>query len=44
MALTQDTILETLKASQDPDLHKDIVTLGFIKDVKNSGGAFDFTI
>ena len=44
MALTQETILETLKAIQDPDLHKDIVTLGFIKDVKISGGAVDFTI
>ena len=29
---------------QDPDLHKDIVTLGFVKDVKIAGGEVDFTI
>ncbi|HQZ17779.1 MAG TPA: P-loop NTPase, partial [Vicinamibacteria bacterium] len=44
MALTQETILQTLKSIQDPDLHKDIVTLGFIKDVKIDGGAVGFTI
>jgi ATP-binding protein involved in chromosome partitioning len=44
MSLTQETIFETLKAIQDPDLHKDIVTLGFVKDVKIQGGSVDFTI
>jgi len=44
MSLTQETILETLKAIQDPDLHKDIVALDFVKDVKIRGGAVDFTI
>jgi metal-sulfur cluster biosynthetic enzyme len=37
MSLTPETILQTLKAIQDPDLHKDIVTLGFVKDVKIAG-------
>ena len=44
MSLTQETILETLKAIQDPDLHKDIVALGFVKDIRIEGGAVDFTI
>ena len=44
MSLTQETILNSLKAIQDPDLHKDIVTLGFIKDIKINGGAVDFSI
>ena len=44
MSLTQETILETLKAIQDPDLHKDIVALGFVKDIKIQGGSVDFTI
>jgi ATP-binding protein involved in chromosome partitioning len=44
MALTEEAILQTLRAIQDPDLHKDIVTLGFIKDVKIDGGFVGFTI
>ena len=33
-----------LRTVQDPDLHKDIVALEFVKDVKISGGEVDFTI
>ena len=44
MSLTEATILETLKSIQDPDLHKDIVALGFVKNVSIKGGAVDFTI
>ncbi|MEO8361614.1 MAG: Mrp/NBP35 family ATP-binding protein [Vicinamibacteria bacterium] len=44
MSLTPEVILDALKAIQDPDLHKDIVTLGFVKDVKIKGSAVDFTI
>ena len=44
MSLTQETILDALKAIQDPDLHKDIVALGFVKDVKIEAGEVDFTI
>ena len=44
MSLTQEAVLDALKGVQDPDLHKDIVTLGFVKDVKIQGGAVDFTI
>ena len=44
MSVTQDDVLSALRAVQDPDLHKDIVTLGFVKDVKIKGGEVDFTI
>src|SRR4029434_227545 len=33
-----------LRQIQDPDLHKDIVTLGFIKDLKIDGGLVSFRI
>ena len=36
-------MLEALKVVQDPD-HRDIVSLGFIKDLKISGGQVAFTI
>jgi ATP-binding protein involved in chromosome partitioning len=31
--MTSDAVLGALRAVQDPDLHKDIVSLGFVKDV-----------
>lgn len=34
MTLTEKELLEKLKEIEDPDLKKDIVTLGFIKDIK----------
>jgi ATP-binding protein involved in chromosome partitioning len=44
MTVTQEQVLQALRGVQDPDLHKDIVTLGFVKDVKIAGGQVDFTI
>ena len=44
MSVSQEQVLAALRAVQDPDLHKDIVTLGFVKDVKIAGGEVDFTI
>jgi len=44
VSLTQEQILSALRTIEDPDLHKDIVTLGFVKDVKIAGGEVDFTI
>jgi ATP-binding protein involved in chromosome partitioning len=44
VSVTQEQVLAALKAVQDPDLHKDIVALGFVKDVKVSGAEVDFTI
>ena len=44
MALEQAQILQALTAVKDPDLHKDIVKLGFVKDVSIEGGRVAFTI
>ncbi|MEP7212464.1 MAG: Mrp/NBP35 family ATP-binding protein [Acidobacteriota bacterium] len=42
--LTESSILESLKQIIDPDLHKDIVTLGFVRDVAIDGGDVSFRI
>jgi ATP-binding protein involved in chromosome partitioning len=42
--ITQEQVLGVLRTVQDPDLHKDIVTLGFVKNVRVDGDAVDFTI
>ncbi|HLK14463.1 MAG TPA: Mrp/NBP35 family ATP-binding protein [Fimbriimonadaceae bacterium] len=44
MPATQDQVLESLKAVIDPDLHVDIVTLGFVKEVRIDGGRVGVTI
>jgi ATP-binding protein involved in chromosome partitioning len=44
MQVEQATVLEALKVVQDPDLHRDIVSLGFIKDLKIDAGRVAFTI
>lgn len=44
MALDQTQILKALSSVSDPDLHKDIVSLGFVKDVTIDGGRVSFTI
>ena len=42
--MNEDTILDALKKVQDPDLHTDIVTLGFVKDIVLSDGKVSFAI
>ena len=42
--VTEAAILDALRAVQDPDLHKDIVTLKFIKNLRIDGGRVAFTI
>jgi ATP-binding protein involved in chromosome partitioning len=44
MSVTIETVLESLKAIQDPDLGRDIVSLGFVKDVQIDGGSVRFAI
>jgi ATP-binding protein involved in chromosome partitioning len=44
VSVTKEQVLAALGTVQDPDLHKDIVSLGFVKDVKIDGGRVDFTI
>ena len=46
MPVTPDpaAVLEALKVVVDPDLHRDIVSLGFVKDVAIDSGRVSFTI
>src|SRR5437016_14182700 len=44
MSLEQASVLEALKVVTDPDLHRDIVSLGFIKDLTITNGRVAFTI
>jgi ATP-binding protein involved in chromosome partitioning len=37
-------VLDALRAVQDPDLHRDIVDLGFVKDLEVEGGRVSFRI
>ena len=43
-SLEYQHILNALKQVIDPDLHRDIVTLGFIKDLVIKGGAVSFKV
>jgi len=40
----QSAVLDALRAVKDPDLHKDIVSLGFVKDLAIHDGRVAFTI
>jgi len=42
--LNEQLVLEALRQIKDPDLHKDIVSLGFIKDLRIEGGNVSFRI
>ncbi len=42
--LTAKEILQALSHVDDPDLHKDIVTLGMVKDIKIDGKKIAFTV
>src|SRR5262245_30777466 len=42
--LTENIVLDALRQIKDPDLHKDIVTLGFIKDLSIGNGNVSFRI
>ena len=42
--VSEEQVLNALRTVKDPDLHKDLVTLKFIEDLKIEGGAVSFTI
>ena len=42
--LNENVVLDALRQIKDPDLHKDIVTLGFIKDLAINNGDVSFRI
>jgi ATP-binding protein involved in chromosome partitioning len=44
MQVEQSSVLEALKVVRDPDLNRDIVSLGFIKDLRVESGRVAFTI
>lgn len=44
MSVTLEAVLQALGTVQDPDLHRDIVTLGFVKDVRIDGEHVGFTV
>ena len=41
---TEQQVLEALRQVQDPDLHRDIVSLGFVKDLAVQDGTVSFTV
>lgn len=43
-ALTEAAVLDALRVVRDPDLHKDIVALGFVKNLRIDGGRVAFII
>jgi ATP-binding protein involved in chromosome partitioning len=43
-SVDQSAVLDALRAVKDPDLHRDIVSLGFVKDLRLEGGRVSFTI
>ncbi len=43
-SVDQAAVLDALRAVRDPDLHRDIVALGFVKDLRIEGGRVSFTI
>jgi ATP-binding protein involved in chromosome partitioning len=44
MTFSQNDILKALSTVEDPDLKRDLVTLGMIKDVKTGPGKVSFTV
>lgn len=44
VGITEADVLNALRAVKDPDLHKDIVSLNFIKNLKIEGSAVSFDI
>ncbi len=44
MNITKEKVLEALRHVDDPDLKKDLVTLGMVKDIEIDGNVVSFTI
>jgi ATP-binding protein involved in chromosome partitioning len=44
MSITKEAVIEALKHVDDPDLHKDLVSLNMIEDVKVDGKKIEFTL
>ena len=44
MAVTSEQILDALRVVQDPDLHRDIVSLGFVQNIQIDEGKVKFDV
>lgn len=44
MAVTEQMVLEALSKVEDPELHRDLVSLGMVKDVAVDSGAVSFRV
>ena len=44
LPLNEENVLQALRAVKDPDLHKDIVALNFVKNLKITGNNVSFTL
>ena len=44
LPLTPENVLNALRVVQDPDLHRDIVSLGFVKNLMINGADVDFDL
>ena len=44
MPVTEAAVLDALRAVNDPDLHKDIVTLGFVKNLRITDASVAFVV
>lgn len=42
--LSESVILDALRVVKDPDLHQDIVSLGFVKDIRIDDGRVEFAV
>jgi ATP-binding protein involved in chromosome partitioning len=42
--VTKDVVLEALRKVQDPEIHRDIVSLGMVKDLKIADGKVSLTV
>ena len=42
--ITEAAVLDVLRTVKDPDLHRDIVSLGFVKDLRIEGGKVSFKV
>ena len=44
MALTEERVLEALRTVMDPELGKDLVSLGMVDEVRVEGGRVDLLV